>query len=261
MLTMTGRRNEGLRGSGGRKAPRRAESGSTSGAAHRCSALAGFLLASSVLTGCAAGRAAPVGTPVPDPSATAVALAEATAPTEPRQITFSWRLDESGSRVSGRGVVRLQPPDRLRLDLFGPRNETVLAAAMVGEQVRMPAAVRTDVAIPSPALLWGGVGAIRPPSDATLQSATAAEGVTVLRYATEDGEVYEYTVGDEPQPRLREVQRLGSRGPLETVGLEWSETGEITRASYRDWAAYRNLTLEIEQNVVAQNFPEQIWTP
>jgi hypothetical protein len=212
--------------------------------------------------GCAAGAAAaPAGKPVPDPGATATELATAVAPSERRQITFAWTLDEAGSRVRGRGVVRLQPPDRLRLDLFGPRNETYLAAALVASEARLPAAAREEVPIPSPALLWAGVGAIRPPEGAALQTATESGETTVLRYGTAGGEIYEYSVAAQPTARLRQLQRIGSRGPLETVRLDWAENGTLTRASYRDWSAYRDLTLDIEQNGAAAEFPEAIWTP
>ena len=60
---------------------------------------------------------------------------------------------------------------------------------------------------------------------------------------------------------MRQLQRLGSRGPLETVELAWAESGELSRATYRDWSAFRDLTLEIETSEVAEAFPETIWSP
>ena len=219
------------------------------------------LLLSLAVAGCAAGSTAPVGEPVPDPAGTAVELAASTELTDRRQITFGWTLNESGSRVSGRGVLRTAPPDRLRLDLFGPRSETVLAAAMVGDEVRLPRGAATDVAIPSPALLWAGLGAIHPPASSTLQGATAADGNTVLRYATPAGEIYEYVVDTASGAQLRQLQRIGSQGPLETVRLERSSAGEITRASYRDWAAYRDLILDLQESTPAEPFAEEIWRP
>ena len=225
-------------------------------------ALAGGLLAAATLAGCAAGSAAPAGEPLPDPAAAAAEVIDQTAPDARRRITVAWSLDESGSRVRGRGVVRLDPPERLRLDLFGPRNETVLAAALVGSEARLPAGAPADAPIPSPALLWAGLGAVRPPAGATLASASTADGETILRWESAAGEVYEYVVAPGAEgPRLRRLQRLGSRGPLETVGVEWSEAGEVARATYRDWSAYRDLTLDIEEIVPADPFPAEIWTP
>lgn len=219
------------------------------------------LLVLATAAACAAGTPPPEGTPVPDPGASARELVAATEPARRVQVNFGWTLDEAGSRVRGRGVVRLAPPDRLRLDLFGPRNETVLAAALVGDEARLPAGARPTVAIPSPALLWAGLGVIRPPSDASLSTATATGEATILRYQTPSGEVYEYRVLQGSEPRLQQLQRLGSRGPLETVSLERGDSGELSRARYRDWAAYRDLTLDIESTVDADAFPEEIWTP
>ncbi len=212
-------------------------------------------------SGCLAGSVAPEGEPVPDPAGTASELSSATVPSERRQITFTWTLQESGSRVRGRGVVRLQPPDHLRLDLFGPRNESYLSAALVGDEARLPAGARDDVPIPSPALLWAGIGVIRPPRGATLQRASTTSDATILRYADPGGDVYEYMVTPAPVARLQRLQRVGSRGPLETVSLDWSEAGEVSRATYRDWSEFRDLILDIERSEAAPEFPETIWSP
>jgi len=220
------------------------------------------LLAGIIAAACTPGAAAPpAGAPVADPAGTAAALAAATAPAEARQIHFNWTLDEAGSRVRGRGVVRLSPPDRLRLDLFGPRNETVLAAALVGGEARLPAGAQPGVALPSPALLWAGLGVVRPPAGATLESATEGEGVSTLRYRSAAGELYEYQVAAAQPPRLQQLQRSGEHGPLETVSLERDGAGGIARARYRDWAAFRDLTLEIDSIAPAASFPDAIWTP
>lgn len=225
---------------------------------------AAILFATSIglLGGCAAGGgAAPAGEPLPDPSGAAAELVELTTPLERRQITFQWTLDESGSRVRGRGVVRLEPPDRLRLDLFGPRNETVLAAALVGGEARLPAGAPDNAPIPSPALLWAGLGVIHPPVGAVLRSVEAVGDDLVLRYAGADEERFEYTVTPAPESRLKQLQRIGPHGPLETVQLTWSAEGAVARASYRDWAAYRELTLDVQEIVAAEPFSPSIWTP
>jgi hypothetical protein len=93
------------------------------------------------LTGCGAGGLqAPGGQPVPDPAGFAAELRASTVPAGPQQVNFGWTLDERGSRVRGRGVVRSEAPRRIRLDLFGPRGETYLMAALVEGEYRLPAA-------------------------------------------------------------------------------------------------------------------------
>src|SRR5690349_2357047 len=83
--------------------------------------------------GCAGQASVPAGAPVADPAAAAAELVRATAAPRVQRITFAWTLNEGGSKVSGRGVVRVDAPRRIRLDLFGPQNATVLAAALVDD--------------------------------------------------------------------------------------------------------------------------------
>ena len=45
----------------------------------------------------------------------------ATAPSAPLHILFDWTAREPDARFTGRGVARVEPPYRARLDLFGPR--------------------------------------------------------------------------------------------------------------------------------------------
>lgn len=200
----------------------------------------------------------PKGAPAPDPAALAARLREATTPGSPQRATFAWELDEAGARLRGKGVVRAEAPERLRLDLFGPRGETYLAAALVGESFRLPSAVAAQIALPSPALLWGALGVIRPPAGATLASATTSGEATTLRYTGPGEETVEFVTSGE---RLRSVRRLGRSGALESVTLTHSADGRLSRAEYRNWAEYRTLTLTPEaiSNVAA--FPESTWDP
>ena len=212
--------------------------------------------------GCAGQGSAPVGAPVADPAATAAELARATTPDRAQRIPFDWTLNESGSKVSGRGLVRVDAPRRIRLDLFGPRNETVLAAALVGDEYRFPTGVTPGVALPSPALLWGGLGVIRPPAGATLLGATATDSSAVLRYRAADGTTYQYeTRRSAGLVRLEGVERSGNGGRMETVRLTRDPAGRITTAAYRNWAAFRELILESGEITDVASFPESTWQP
>lgn len=208
--------------------------------------------------GCGPRLAEPAGTPAPDPQPVAERLVRATRPASPRQAAFGWELNEAGARLRGRGVVRAQAPDHLRLDLFGPRGETYLAAALVGETFRVPPAVAGRIPLPSPALLWGALGVIRPPADGRLVAATTEGETTTLRYQTGQGETVEFRAEGS---LLRSVRRVGKSGALESVELTRSAAGEIQRAEYRDWAAYRTLVLTTESITNVEAFPESTWTP
>src|SRR5690606_39182942 len=179
----------------------------------------------------------------------------------PRQAAFTWTLEEAGSRVSGRGVVRYVAPERLRLDLFGPRGETYLAASLVGDEFRLPPAATQAVELPSPALLWAALGVFRAPPGGTLASATAGEGGASLTYG-EGEERFGFRAEEAGGTlRLSQVERIGRSGVLETVRLEYEAAGGLQRTRYRDWSAFRDLVFELESVRDVESFPESIWTP
>ncbi len=218
-------------------------------------------LALLALAACAPRAARGGGAPVPDPAAFARSLRQATLPGGPRQATFAWSLSESGSSLHGRGAIRYVAPERIRLDLFGPRNESYLAAALVGEEVRMPAPA-AEVPLPSPALLWGALGVVRPPAAATLERALGTDSSAELRYRSGPGETLRFLVRGGPGAvHLQRVERAGPSGLLESVDLDWSGAGALARVRYRNWAAYRELTLEMETQKDVPAFPESIWNP
>ncbi|HEU0079695.1 MAG TPA: hypothetical protein VFQ76_18700, partial [Longimicrobiaceae bacterium] len=141
---------------------------------------------------------------------------------------------------------------------FGPRGETYLAAALVGEDFRVPPGVASRISLPSPALLWGAMGVIRPPAGATLTGATASEAASSLRYRSAAGETTEYGVEG---GRLRTVRRVGGSGALESLALTYTAAGVLQKAEYRDWGALRTLVLNIESNDDAARFPQDTWLP
>lgn len=205
---------------------------------------------------------APVGEPVAEPTEFAAALVAATIPAAPRQAAFAWTLDEAGTRLAGRGVARFEAPERLRLDLFGPRGETYLAAAVVGSEARIPVAVSERIAVPSAALLWGALGVARPNPVASLLGASSTDSVALVRYSADAGERIEFRfTGLGNAPLLERVERIGSAGVIESVSLRYSAAGTLQRAHYRNWAEFRELTLFYEMITDVAPFSETIWNP
>jgi len=218
-------------------------------------------------TAARAGAAAPSPEPAPpaagsatapSPDSIAAALLRSTTPSSPRQARFAWSLDEAGSRFSGSGVARYVAPERFRLDLFGPRGETYAAAALVGEQPRVPPQVAERFKLPSPALLWAAVGVVRPPSVARLTSAADEGGRVTLRYDLGGEGTLEYRAQG---GRLVSVRRIASGGVQETVELERAGDGSLKSARYRNTPAFRTLNLTLEQSSDAASFPDDIWSP
>lgn len=197
------------------------------------------------------------GTSTVDPGPVAAEAQRATTPSSPRQAQFGWQLDEAGAQFRGRGVARYVAPGRFRLDLFGPRGETYLAAALVDGQMRVPAVLAQRFALPSPALLWGAVGIVAPPADARLLTSSVSGEATTLRYQL-GPDVLEYRLRG---GRLQSIRRSAGGGVRESIDLTWNDAGQLGRAQYRDWAAYRTLNLTVESQTDVAGFPEETWSP
>ena len=92
----------------------------------------------------------------------------------PVRLIFDWSVREPGLRSGGRGVARLEPPYRARLDLFTGRGETVLRAALVGDDLRLPEGASGEL-VPPPALFWSSLGIFRPGGDYRLAQGWEAD--------------------------------------------------------------------------------------
>jgi hypothetical protein len=187
-------------------------------------------------------------------------LVDSTALRRPLHIVFNWTFTEENARFSGSGATRVEPPYRARLDLFGPRGETYLAAAAVGDTLRLPPNMPSGLRsiVPPVALLWTALGVLRAPEGATLAS-TAQRGDTLT---------VGYTRGDERwsfravQGRLQYAEWNGPNSGRRTVELRGTGALDLPAvAVYRDWAAFRELTLTLERANEAASFPADIWYP
>lgn len=212
--------------------------------------------------GCGPRSLEPIAAPATDPAPVAERLRSATTPSAPQQAAFAWELSESGSKLQGRGAGRYEAPERLRIDLFGPRGETYLAAALVGDDFHIPAEVRGRVELPSPALLWGALGVARPPAGAELQAASETDREIRVVYATPEEDRFDFRATvQQGVVRLTRVERTRRGSVVESLDLTWSDAGVLRQTRYRDWSAYRDLSLNLESIKDASPFPPSIWRP
>ncbi len=213
--------------------------------------------------GAATNAAPPASAPAAagDTAAADVARAAiaATAPKRPMKLVFAWSLQDRDARFSGKGAARIEPPYRARLDLFGPRDEGYLSAAVVGEDLRIPPAAQAQAAVvPPPALLWTALGVLNPPADARLTTARRDGDQTELDY-TRGPERWRFTL---LAGRLSRVQFDRSGAGRLTVELKGTgPEGLPKQAVYRDYAAFRTLTLTLDRADEAEPFPPAIWSP
>ena len=108
------------------------------------------------------------------------------------RAVFKWSIREPDLRIGGSGVMRIEPPDRARLDLFLGNGQSVLAVALVADELRAPVGVPLQV-VPSPPLLWASLGVFRPGKGATLLGAEGREEEEMrLRYRLPGGDELHY---------------------------------------------------------------------
>jgi hypothetical protein len=212
-----------------------------------------------VLTGCAT---APVQTPDGPPPQPQLAqqLIDSTTLRRPLRLVFSWNYTEENARFSGQGATRVQPPYMARLDLFGPRGETYLSAAAVGDELRLPAALNPSLRamVPPVALLWTALGVLRAPEGATLQ-ATQQRGDTLIISYTRDQDRWSFRA---IRGKLQYAEWNGPQSGRKTVELRGSAShGLPAVAVYRDWPAFRELTLTLDQVNEVASFPQDTWYP
>ncbi|CAN5670853.1 hypothetical protein BH23GEM9_BH23GEM9_30730 [soil metagenome] len=205
--------------------------------------------ASLVACGGLAGQGGP-----PDPAAEVSAVTW-TAPTQRLHVIFTWEMRDREARFSGQGVLRLDLGYRARVDLFGPRGETLSAAIIEGEEMRV-VPPGTDALLPPPALLWSALGVFRPPADAPLTATTQGGAGTVLEYARDD--VRWRFRFDGELLRSTEWTARGGRRTVELTGT--ASHGLPGEAVFRDWTEFRELTLrvtDVDENPV---FTADVWT-
>ena len=211
-----------------------------------------------ILAACGGQRATVIG-PVNDAEALAVELQHDTSLETPLRIVFDWHLNEAGQRVEGRGVARIEPPYRARLDLFLDNGETVISAALVEGDLRLPLGSPAEI-LPPPDLMWGTLGVFRPHHGARLVGGDRLEGeARRLRYTYDDGTELHYHVADK---LLKSLEVIEGESVVQRVLVNLDGNGRYpVEATYRNLADFRELRLVRESLEIVPPYDPDIWDP
>ena len=217
-------------------------------------AIAGLLGVSA----CGPQRTAVIG-PINDPAPLARATTDRTRLTEPTRIDFAWELNESGARVKGVGVARVEPPYRARLDLFLEGGETVISAALVDDDLRLPAGAPDDL-LPPADLIWGTLGVFRPVEGTTLVGADRLDNKGErLRYRYSGGNELHYEIVGGAVVAL---ELLEGASVVQWVRLEADGDGRYpASATYRNLVDFRELKILRTSVRATEPFADAIWNP
>lgn len=214
------------------------------------------ILTALATAGCAgAGGVGSLPTTV-DAGAEAAAVA-ATALKTPLRVIFAWNVQDRDARFSGEGAARVEAPYKARLDLFGPHGVTLLSAAVVDFELRMPPGAPANL-LPPPTLLWSVIGVFRAPQNAQLVSAQRDSVKSTLQYRA-GAEVWTFKFA---RGRLTDAEWQGPDQGRQTVEIKgYHARGVPSQVVYRDWREFRELTLQLNEVFDAQSFPADTWTP
>lgn len=213
-----------------------------------------------LLAACAAGGGAGPGSvgPALDAQAVAAAASVANRIPETAQLNFEWSLREPNLNVHGEGVVRVQPPARARVDLFLGEGTSVLAVALVGDDLRVPRGAPRGV-IPSAPLLWATFGIFRPGDASVILGAEQVGERVRLRYRLPDSnEIHYYLV----EHRVVRVEMYVDDELVHEVDLDVPDPTQLaTESIYRNNPSFRELKVSVSTVEKMNGFPERIWSP
>jgi hypothetical protein len=124
-------------------------------------------------------------------------------------------------------------------------------------ELRMPPGAPEEL-LPPPALFWATIGVFRPPPSAELVSTRRDSTQTELRYRSGQ-ENWTFALRD---GRLQRVEWQGPAQGRQTVEIQgYDERGLPKRVVYRDWPAFRELSLTLTEAYEVDSFPDDIWRP
>ena len=218
-----------------------------------------FSLAVAAMVGTTCGGSPPeLPAPTVDAQQAVAAATESNPFPRAARVFFEWNIREPNLRVGGNGVARLEPPNQARLDLFLGNGQSVLAVALVDDDLRAPEGTSLQV-VPSPPLLWASLGVFRPGDGVTLLGAEVRDEALRLRYALGDGDELWYELRD---GKLTGVELLHDGSALHRVSLDREVEWELPRgATYRNLASFRELKITVESVENVESYPADIWSP
>ncbi|MDE0807019.1 MAG: hypothetical protein OSA24_05680 [Longimicrobiales bacterium] len=177
-----------------------------------------------------------------------------------RLVRFRWELREPDLRMDGLGVIRLGVPDKVRVDLFLENGESVLGAALVGNEIRVGEGQPYLEAIPAPPLLWAALGLFKPGQESVLvRSERLGTNEIKIEYSISSTSQISYDIFNN---QIRSVSILENGRTIHSMRLELETLERLpSRATYRNLNSYRELVMILDTVDGVEPYDERIWSP
>lgn len=184
------------------------------------------------------------------------AAAARTVPAGPELISVRWRFRDAELEVSGRGAVRVTPPDSLRVDVRGPLGFGRGTLVLTGPAAWADPEGLVRQVLPSRFLIWAMLGVVQAP-DSAERFERGGEGARRWLRVVEAGAVvttFEF-YGD----TLAGVVRMRGDRLAGRLALVRDRGGRLVHATAEDLERHARLEFDIDNRTPTGAFPVEVW--
>jgi len=176
---------------------------------------------------------------------------------QPMRVIFNWEYTGSSGRLRGEGVARVNPPDRFRLDFFGPAEGAMQATLVDG--VLTASGDLEALQLPPATFLYAMAGLFRPP-DEVPRSGFVSGPFNVFEYEGPSPGGHQFFFLDGDRLDRLEEHRDGRRQRWITLerGIDshWPDEASYRDAVNRNGVRWELLSVE----TVAEAYDEAIYS-
>jgi hypothetical protein len=186
-------------------------------------------------------------------------FAAAAAPTLPRGselVALRWRFRDATGSVSGRGAVRVSPPDSLRIDVRGPLGFGHGTLVIAGGEAWADPEDLVQQVLPRRYLVWAMLGVVRAPEAALRYEAGEAGGRRLVRCGEPDGVATTFVLRGDTLAGA--VQVRGDR-VVGRLTLVRDARGALVHADAEDLERHARLSFDIQSRTPSGAFPAEVW--
>ncbi len=189
-------------------------------------------------------------------------LPPASLPAKPQVLRFTWTYKDETFEANGDGAVRVQSPDRARLDFFLRNGMAGGYAILLGDSLIVPGIDLIKRMLPPTPLLWASLGrlALPPTQDTTarIDGDTLRADLGELRgrdASGADGRSWRLAFGG---TTLARVERIEDGKVIEWMSRRRGTDGQW-QLQYVHERGKRRLAIAVTDTTTVEGFDDAIW--
>jgi hypothetical protein len=184
------------------------------------------------------------------------AEAARTLPAGSQLVALRWRFRDAEQGVSGRGAVRVTPPDSLRVDVRGPLGFGRATLVLAGPTTWADPEPLVRQVLPSRFLVWAMLGVVAAP-DSAERFERGGEGARRWLRVVEAGALT--TTFELRGDTLVGVVRTEGDRIVGRLTLTRDGAGVVKRARADDLTRHARLEFDIDSRAPTGAFPVEVW--